>query len=171
MVFKVFIELLQYASVCCFAVLATRHVLAPQPGLKPEPAVLEGEVLTTGPPGKSFKLWLLRLWAGETSGLSLFLLFLEAIQLWMPLLWKHVSMRVSLCDPMDCSPPRPLCAWGFPGKNTGAGCHCLLQGILPTQRSNLHLLFCRQILSHWGTREATLGITLHRVDDHRKHAE
>ena len=31
---------------------------------------------------------------------------------------------------------------GFPGKNTGVGCHFLLQGIFPTQGSNLRLL-------HW----------------------
>ena len=28
-------------------------VLVPQPGIKPTPSALEGEVLTTGPPGKS----------------------------------------------------------------------------------------------------------------------
>ena len=28
-------------------------ILAPQPGIKPSPPALEGEVLTTGPPGKS----------------------------------------------------------------------------------------------------------------------
>ena len=27
-----------------------------------------------------------------------------------------------------------------PGKNTGVGCHTLLQGIFPTQGLNLHLL-------------------------------
>ena len=27
---------------------------------------------------------------------------------------------------MDCSPPRLLCPWDFPGKMTGEGCHCLL---------------------------------------------
>ena len=31
--------------------------------------------------------------------------------------------------------------WDFPGKNTGAGCHLLLQGIFLTQVSNL-CLFC-----------------------------
>ena len=31
-------------------------VLAPQPGIKPSPPALEGEVLTTGPPGKSPRL-------------------------------------------------------------------------------------------------------------------
>ena len=28
-------------------------ILAPQPGIEPAPPALEGEVLTTGPPGKS----------------------------------------------------------------------------------------------------------------------
>ena len=36
-----------------------------------------------------------------------------------------------------------------PGKNTGGGCHFLLQGIFLTQASNLGLLHCRQILYHW----------------------
>ena len=35
----------------------------------------------------------------------------------------------------------------FSSKNTGLGCHFLLQGIFPTQESNLGLLHCRQILS------------------------
>ena len=49
--------------------------------------------------------------------------------------------RVQLfCDPMDCSPTRPLCPWDSPGKNTGVGCHFLLQGIFLSQRSNLRLL-------------------------------
>ena len=37
-------------------------------------------------------------------------------------------------------PARLLCPWNFPGKNTGAGCHFPLQGIFPTQGSNLSLL-------------------------------
>ena len=32
-----------------------------------------------------------------------------------------------------------LCPWDFPGKNTGMGCHFLLQGIFPTEGSNPHL--------------------------------
>ena len=35
-----------------------------------------------------------------------------------------------------------------PGKNTGVGCHFLLQGIFLTQESNLGLLHCRQTLYH-----------------------
>ena len=41
-------------------------------------------------------------------------------------------------------PARLLCPWDSPGKNTGVGCHFLLQGIFPTQESNLGLLHCRQ---------------------------
>ena len=41
---------------------------------------------------------------------------------------------------------RFLCPWDFPGKDTGVGCHFLLQGIFPTQGSNPGLLHCRQIL-------------------------
>ena len=46
----------------------------------------------------------------------------------------------ALFDPMDYSLPGSFCAWDFPGKNTGVGCHFLLQGIFLTQESNLHLL-------------------------------
>ena len=38
-----------------------------------------------------------------------------------------------------------LCLWDFPGKNTGVGCHSLLQGIFPTQGLHVNLLHCRQI--------------------------
>ena len=37
-------------------------------------------------------------------------------------------------------------AWWVTGKNTGVGCHSLLQGIFLTQGLNLGLLLCRQIL-------------------------
>ena len=43
-------------------------------------------------------------------------------------------------------PAKLLCLWDFPGKNTGVGCHALLQGIFPTKRSNKDLQHCRRIL-------------------------
>ena len=46
----------------------------------------------------------------------------------------------TLCDPMDCSPPGDS-----PGKNTGVGCHDLLQGVFPTQGWNPGFLNCRLI--------------------------
>ena len=50
---------------------------------------------------------------------------------------------LTLCDPMDCSPPGP---WNSSGKNTGAGCHFLLPGIFPTQGLTPGLLHCGQTL-------------------------
>ena len=47
---------------------------------------------------------------------------------------------------------RLLCPWDFSGRNTGVGCHFLIQGIFTTQALNLYLLCllnCRQILSLW----------------------
>ena len=52
---------------------------------------------------------------------------------------------VPLSDLMDSTPPGSSVHGIFPGKNTGAGCHCLLQGIFPTQGSNPSLLW----LLHW----------------------
>ena len=54
---------------------------------------------------------------------------------------------LTLCDPMD--QPESSVRGIFPDKNTGVGCHALLQGIFWTQELNLcllHLLHGRQIL-------------------------
>ena len=40
-------------------------------------------------------------------------------------------------------PATPLRPWDFPGKNTGAGCRFLLQGVFPTRGSDLSLPNCR----------------------------
>ena len=53
---------------------------------------------------------------------------------------------LTLCDPMDCSPPGSSVHGDSPGQNTGVGCHALLQGIFLTQGSNPGLPHCRQIL-------------------------
>ena len=60
----------------------------------------------------------------------------------------------TLCNPMGCSLPGSSVQGDSPGKNTGVGCHALLQGIFPTQGSNPGLPHCRQILycpSHQGS--------------------
>ena len=65
-------------------------------------------------------------------------------------LWAVTTWAVAL---------RLLRPWDFPGKSTGVGCHFLLQGIFPTQGSNLGLLHCRQTLyplSHQGSPENSL---------------
>ena len=48
--------------------------------------------------------------------------------------------RVWLYDPTDHSPPGSSVHGVSPGKNTGLGCHALLQGIFPTHGSNPRLL-------------------------------
>ena len=57
-----------------------------------------------------------------------------------------VLSHVQLCNPWTVARQAPLSV-GSPGKNTGVGCHFLLQGSFPTQESNSHLLH----LLHWQT--------------------
>ena len=55
---------------------------------------------------------------------------------------------------MDCSPSGSSVCGDSPGRNTGVGCHFLLQRIFPTQGSSPGLLYCREIfycLSHQGS--------------------
>ena len=53
----------------------------------------------------------------------------------------------ALCNSKDCSLPGSSIHEDSPGKNTGVGCHVLLQGIFPTQELNQDLLPCRWILT------------------------
>ena len=64
------------------------------------------------------------------------------------------QLCATVWDAMDCGPPGSSVHGHSPSKNTGAGCHALLQGIFPTQGLNPHLLHWRQILyplSHLGS--------------------
>ena len=69
---------------------------------------------------------------------------------------------LSLCD--SIKPNRFLCPRDFPDKNTGVGCHFLLQEIFSTQGSNLGLLCLKhwQVdslpLSHWETHNSSLEL-------------
>ena len=66
---------------------------------------------------------------------------------------SHLVISDSLW-PHGLQPARLLCPWDSAGKNTGLGCHVLLQGLFLTQGSNLGLLHCRWILyclSHQGS--------------------
>ena len=68
---------------------------------------------------------------------------------WKAYSWVTLFNVLCQCSVMSDSlqphgqwPATVLCPWNFPGRNTGVGCHFLLQGIFPTQGLNLHLL-------HW----------------------
>ena len=58
---------------------------------------------------------------------------------------KLLQSCPTLSNPVDCGPSRLLSPWDSPGKNTGVGCHALLQGIFLTEGSNPRLLS----LLHW----------------------
>ena len=61
----------------------------------------------------------------------------------------------------ELQPDRFLCPWDFPDKNTGVGCHFLLQRIFPMWGSNLCLLCLLQtdslLLSHHRSPEKTMA--------------
>ena len=60
----------------------------------------------------------------------------------------------AFCDPHGVQSTRLCCPWNSPVKNTGVGCHSLLQGIFLTQGLNLGLLHCRQTFTFFrATRE------------------
>ena len=52
--------------------------------------------------------------------------------------------------PHVLQPARLLCPWDSPGKNTGVGCHALLQGIFPTQVSCI----AGRLFTIWATQGA-----------------
>ena len=54
--------------------------------------------------------------------------------------YSVVKMCLILCNPMDYSlPVSSAHVWDFPGRNTGVGCHFLLQAIFLAKGSNLSL--------------------------------
>ena len=87
----------------------------------------------------------------------------------VPLHWRvSVWVCVCVCVCVSCSvvsnslqphrlqSARLLCPWDSPGKNTGVGCHALLQGVFLAQGLNPCLLHHRQIIYHL-TRVLTTG--------------
>ena len=65
----------------------------------------------------------------------------------------------TLCLPMDCSPPGSSAIGDSPGKNTGMGCHALLQGIFLTPGIELISLGVSCIDKWFFTTNATLEAT------------
>ena len=49
---------------------------------------------------------------------------------------------------MDCSPPGSFVYGDSPDKNTGEGCHAILQGFFLTQGSNPGVLHCTHLAMH-----------------------
>ena len=53
---------------------------------------------------------------------------------------RALRVQDSSFPPWTAAPAKLLCTWGFPDKNSGVGCHFLLQGIFPTKGLNSRLL-------------------------------
>ena len=97
-----------------------------------------------------------------------FFFFLVKIPFLLPFLLiqltcvKSLQLCPTLCDPMGCSPPGFSVYGDSPGKNTGVDCHAFLQGIFPTQGSNLGLPHFRRVffyhLSHQGSPDTCICI-------------
>ena len=74
--------------------------------------------------------------------------------------WNHSVMSDSEW-PHGLQPTRLLCPWDFPGKSTGAGCHCLLQETswscpfwkksVRTGLSKINFLPCVKLSRKWDT--------------------
>ena len=77
---------------------------------------------------------------------------------------------LTLCDPMDCSPPGSSVYVIFQARNTGMSFHVLLQEIFPIQGSNshlFHLLHWQVDFYHWATWEAIYICLLYSsIDGH-----
>ena len=58
--------------------------------------------------------------------------------------YSHICF---LCEPRDYSPPGSSVHVDSPGKNTGVGCHSLLQRIFPTQEPGCPALQADSLLS------------------------
>ncbi|CAI9168916.1 unnamed protein product [Rangifer tarandus platyrhynchus] len=69
---------------------------------------------------------------------------------------KSLQSCPTLCDPIDGSPPRLPRPWESPGKNTGVGCHFLLQCVKVKLLSHVRLL-----ATPWtAARQAFLSFTI-----------
>ena len=58
------------------------------------------------------------------------------------------QLCLTLCNPIDYSPPELLFPWKSPGKNSRVGYHSLFQVIFPTKGLHPVILHCWQILYH-----------------------
>ena len=78
---------------------------------------------------------------------------------------------LTLCYPMDCSLSGSSVHGDFSGKNTGVGCHFLLQGTFPTQGSSPHLLsllHCGGIQNTLPSQYGAMGYWIFQTDRFEK---
>ena len=93
-----------------------------------------------------------------------FILTLSLPEKWRSgILWVVFSCSV-VSDSLDCSLPGSSVHGDSPGKNTGVGCHALLQGILPNQGLKPFFPPCGRILYYLSHQGSPVGCwTLHQM--------
>ena len=65
-----------------------------------------------------------------------------------------VQSCLTLCNPIGCSPPGSSIHGDSPGKNTGVGCHALLQGSSQPRDWTQVSCIAGRFFTIWATREA-----------------
>ena len=83
---------------------------------------------------------------------------------------KSLQLCLTLCElshteSYELQPARLLWPWDSPGKNTGVGCHALLQGIFLTQGLNPHLLSPPALAGRFFTNSATWEALSHVYEE------
>ena len=151
-----------------FCSLATQSVVwGPVAALASQECVRNAQSQTPSQP-YSFRIYIFTRCLGKTSYILKFekyciavlsisfmhFLHFRHMYLW-PWKWSvsHSVVSDSL-RPHGLQPTRLLCSRNSPSRNTGVGCHFLLQGLFPTQGSSLGLPHCRHTLyqlSHRGS--------------------
>ena len=81
---------------------------------------------------------------------------------------KSLQSCLTLCDPIDRSPPRLPRPWDSPGKSTGVGCHFLLQCMKIKSESEVvsdpqrpHGLQPSRLLHPWDSPSKSTGVGCH----------
>ena len=88
---------------------------------------------------------------------------------------KSLQSCQTVCDPTDGSPPGSLSPWDSPGKNTGVGCHFLLQCMKVKSESEIaqscptlrpHGLQPTRLLRPWDFPGKSTGVGCHCLLQH-----
>ena len=88
----------------------------------------------------------------------------EPCSVWNPPTTHPLTQGDIVCVAQSCpTPARLLCQWDSPSKNTGVGCHFLLQGIFLTRDGSRVSCTAGRLFTDWAMREARA--TLERLNN------
>ena len=112
----------------CFLLGVTECLRVGEPGCNQEACLYRVSLKTSGKEGNLYL---------PGSNISLAFLFLFKMSTLSPNFeFVNYLLYISVSCSLGLQLARLLCLWDSPGKNTGVGCHFLLQGIFLAQESN-----------------------------------